>query len=91
MSEPECPGERSVPFFVVNLPSDEERKKILSEYPERAHYEEENAEGPIKRLLSAADLNGPSGFLRMYAEYRVALESATKVVKEFENPKVDDI
>ena len=71
---------------MVNLPSDEERKKILSEYPERAHYEEENAEGPIKRLLSAVDLNGPSGFLRMYAEYRVALESATKVVKEFENP-----
>lgn len=63
--------------------SDEECKKILSEYPERAHYEEENAEGPIKRLLSAVDLNGPSGFLRMYAEYRVALESATKVVKEF--------
>lgn len=62
--------------------------KNLFEFPERAHYEEENAEGPIKRLLSAVDLNGPSGFLRMYAEYRVALESATKVVKEFENPKI---
>ena len=80
--------EKKAKKFGINLPSDEECKKILSEYPERAHYEEENAEGPIKRLLSAADLNGPSGFLRMYAEYRVALESATKVVKESENPKI---
>ena len=72
--------------FGIHLPSDSECKKILSEYPITANYEEEETEGPIKRLLSATDLKGPSGFLRMYAEYRVSLESATKVVKEILNP-----
>lgn len=73
--------------FNAEKPSLNECKKILSGYPDYSSAREEKAEGPFKRLLHATELNGPSGFLYMYAKYRVALESATKVVKEFENQK----
>lgn len=68
----------------AKLPTDQECKKILLANPVS---KEDVSEGPIERLLSATELIGPSGFLREYAEYRVALESATKVVKEFESQK----
>ena len=71
----------------IPLPSDAECKKILSAYPVYQTNREDVFEGSFKRLLNATELKEPSGFLRLYAEYRVALESATKVVNEFENPK----
>ena len=71
----------------IPLPPDAECKKILSAYPVYQTNREDVFEGSFKRLLNATELKEPSGFLRLYAEYRVALESATKVVKEFENQK----
>ena len=40
----------------------------------------------MKRQNNSTEVQKPSGLFREYAAYRVALESATKVVKEFENP-----
>lgn len=69
----------------IRKPSDDECKKILSANPVYSTSGEEGYnEGPLKRQYNPAEVQEPSGLLLLYAGYRETLESATKVVNDFE-------